>query len=208
MVEEIAQVIDELVGGTRRIADLAVGFSRLAGLIESERPERFDLQKLIAECLEMASQDETFADMEIAHLGGSDGPLEAEGVRVDLRCSLMTLLSFLARHAKAKSSPSSGKVVVQATLIEGCPSICVQDEGLQLAEKERSRLFDPKLELDAAQSQSIRLDIGLALAFQLVQRSGGALEVGPSPRGGTVFRMRLGSGLASTASMSPKSPTR
>ncbi|MBI3178367.1 MAG: sensor histidine kinase, partial [Deltaproteobacteria bacterium] len=65
----------------------------------------------------------------------------------------------------------------------GHPVVVLDDRELQLSPEARLRLFDPRVEVD--QGRTMRLDISLALAHQLLSRNGARVTVESDEGGGT-----------------------
>jgi DNA-binding response OmpR family regulator/signal transduction histidine kinase len=180
-VQDIAAIVDETLDGVRRIADLAGGFTRL-GVAEAPRRGRAELGLVVEECLATVSPRE--AEIECALPPG----LEVAVAREDLRTALLNLLSFLRRTHRAR--PGRKRIRISAHAEGGLTRLRLVHEGLELSVEEMRRLFDPRIEVEANASRTMRLNIALALAYRLLQQSGGQLLV-RKEGDGTAFEVVL-----------------
>jgi two-component system capsular synthesis sensor histidine kinase RcsC len=68
----------------------------------------------------------------------------------------------------------------------------VEDTGIGIPEGDRSRLFEPFVQGDASTARRFGgTGLGLFVSRQIVERMGGAIDFGPGPGGGTVFRFHV-----------------
>jgi C4-dicarboxylate-specific signal transduction histidine kinase len=188
VVSEIAEVIDETLEGVRRIADLVAGFTSLAAPTEPAPPEPVLLRPLLEECVALVS-DQT------AH-GGRAVQLEAEddcaamASREELRVALLNVLTFLCAPF-ARETHREGSLGVRLSEEAGASAVVIADDELILSSEDRTRLFDPRIEVDAHTGRTMRLNIGLALAHQMLSRNGAEIALGITASGGTELRIVL-----------------
>jgi len=111
-------------------------------------------------------------------------PLEIRGDRTLLDRILANLLDNALTHAPAGSS-----VEIRARRAAGGVSICVDDAGRGIPERDRERIFD-RFERVAGHADSGH-GLGLALARAIAELHGGSLRVSESPAGGARFELWL-----------------
>ena len=168
-VRDIAAIVDETLDGVRRIADLVGGFTRLGVTEPQPRRGRTQVARIVEECLATITPREAEVECTLP----SD--LVVEVAAEDLRTALLSLLSFLRRPGRGRSGKR--RIRISGRCGNGLTHIHIADEGLELSAEEMRRLFDPRIEVDAKVSRTMRLNIALALAYRLLQRNGGQLLV-------------------------------
>jgi signal transduction histidine kinase len=187
LIRGFTPLLDTMLEGTRRIASLVTSFRGLGGLAEKGVVERFEIDDLLDEVVTLASQSAGSKNLRIVR--EASPALHGFGVRADLRHALMNLLIFLSQEPPSdRERPRAA--TVGASMIGDRPSLWVHGRNLELTGAQRAHLFDFVEHKDEVKGD-LRTQIGLSLAFELVQRSGGTLSAEPSARGGTLFRVVL-----------------
>ncbi len=95
------------------------------------------------------------------------------------------LVSVLVDNA-CRYCPAGGTVEVAAALLEGRPTITVDDSGPGVPVGERERIFD---RFHRGRSSPEGAGLGLAIAERVVAATGGEWQLGTSPAGGARFRV-------------------
>lgn len=158
--------------------------SRLAGLEPPLRPERIDLQALVAEEAARAGAD----------FSGATAMIEGES-RLLVRL-VRNLLDNVACHAPG--SP----VLVELEQRDDCALLRVSDRGPGIPERERDQIFEPfyrqSTVRSAAGSRSEesprderRAGLGLYLVRRIARRHGGEAVCRPRTAGGACFEVSL-----------------
>lgn len=114
------------------------------------------------------------------------GPLRVYG---DLR-RLETVLANLLSNA-LKFTPAGGRVRIVAEAGEGRIVVTVEDTGPGIPADELPRIFERFYQTEAGVRQGQGSGIGLALARELVELHGGAIQVSSTHGSGTVFTVSL-----------------
>lgn len=189
LFHDIQEVISESMEGVRRIGELVAGFRQLAAPPSAAEAETVLLWQVVEGCERFASGAGQLRHR-VMELRG-DRSLRARLSQEDLRSAVLNVLSYLA--APVRQSPALEFVPVQVLVEahEGTPALAVIDPKLELSSESRARILDPRIALDPVDGRRMRLDIGLALAFQLLRRNGAELRVESAPGGGTAFRLLL-----------------
>lgn len=190
VVREIAEVVDGTLDGVRRIADLVAGFQQLAEPGEAAPPERVLVSEVVQECLAgLVSMSRARYGM--GAVATDFGPTTAALVpRGDLRTALLNLLSFLGSPDRRRSRDGHG-LSVRTETREGCPAIVIHDSTLVLSDEERHRIFDPRVEVDETHGRTMRLNIALALSYQMLRRNGAEIQLGDDAGAGVRLRILL-----------------
>jgi signal transduction histidine kinase/ActR/RegA family two-component response regulator len=89
-----------------------------------------------------------------------------------------------------EAMPSGGTLTIETSLSEGQVTLEVSDTGAGMSEEARSRIFHPFFTTKGPRS----LGLGLSIAFGIVRRHGGSLEVESEPGKGTTVRLALPAG--------------
>ncbi len=187
IVRDVAVVIDESLDAVRRIADLVAGFAELAAPQREGARELIDVGVVLDDCvrtLPAAVRDQI-------HVVKPVRPLMACVGAKDVRTGLMNILSFVSAARPAAATALAGATV---TVTEASGSVCVElvNPGLTLSKAERRQLFDPRVGvLDTGRSRTMRLDLSLALGYQLLSRNGADISVVDAQQGGMAIRVTL-----------------
>jgi signal transduction histidine kinase len=169
-----------LVGGeVRRLNGLVEEFLTLARPLVL-KPERLRIGDLV---------DEIFAliDTEARRLGvrlQRRVPDDLPPVTAD-RDRLKQVLLNLARNA-LEAMPGGGTLRLDALASPRALTLAVTDSGSGIPPEVQARLFEPYYTTKAR-----GLGLGLAIARQIVEAHGGAIEVEPAEGGGSRFRITL-----------------
>ena len=73
----------------------------------------------------------------------------------------------------------------------GHACIWIEDPLLELTEARRAEIFDPRIQVDPRGGKTMRLNLGLALAWRVLHRMGADLSISQGSSGGSVFRLQL-----------------
>ena len=95
------------------------------------------------------------------------------------------LASVLVDNA-SRYCPAGGAIEVAAALVDGRPTITVDDSGPGVPAAERERIFD---RFHRGRSSPEGAGLGLAIAERIVATTGGAWHLSTSPAGGARFRV-------------------
>ncbi len=103
--------------------------------------------------------------------------------------ALLTILHNLIANA-VKFSPPGGLIEIRLVAVDGQGVLDVIDQGPGIAEKDRSRLFEPFFR-GSATRQIAGVGLGLAIAREFVLAHRGTIEILATPGGGAHFRVSL-----------------
>ncbi|MEV0143584.1 MULTISPECIES: ATP-binding protein [unclassified Nonomuraea] len=139
--------------------------------------ERVDLGELVREELSVRN------DKIPVRLAVEDGVI-VHGVRLQLARVLTNLLDNAARHADRY-------IRVSVERQDGLAVLAVENDGAEIAQEDRERIFERFTRLDAARSRDAGgTGLGLAIARDVAVAHGGTLEVDDC-QGGARFVLRL-----------------
>lgn len=186
LIREIVEVIDETLEGVKRIAELVAGFARLAEPKGEMAPEHIDVNEVIRECIDTLALPNKQDSCKIRF---EAKPSMALISRQDLRSALLNLMAFLCAPER-KRVAGNGRITIRTTSAGGTPSVILTDETLQLSEAERSRIFDPRVEVDSG-GRTMRLNIALALTYQMLRRNGAVVTTTIEEHHGITFQILL-----------------
>ncbi|MFU8856992.1 MAG: sensor histidine kinase, partial [Deferrisomatales bacterium] len=158
-----------------------------AGLAASgaSAPRPFDLAAVVSETVsatrELAVAKGLTLDVQVE--GGLPAALgDREGFRRALRNVLENACKFTA----------SGGIVLTATQVPGGVRVEVADSGPGIAPEHRDRIFQPFRQADSGDTRTATgVGLGLALARQALERTGGSLTLAASGPGGSTFALDL-----------------
>jgi CheY-like chemotaxis protein len=186
LIQEIVEVIDETLEGVKRIAELVAGFARLAESKGEVSPERVDVNEVIQECIDTLARPN---EQHTGKIGFEARPCMALVSREDLRSALLNLMAFLCAPER-KRVAGNGMLTLRTTSVGGTPTVILTDETLVLSEEERQRIFDPRVEVDSG-GRTMRLNIALALTYQMLRRNGAEVTTTIEDHYGITFTIRL-----------------
>jgi signal transduction histidine kinase len=178
---EHRETIEDIELGVERIATLVQGFHKLNLPLEPRERAPVVVQELLSDCLE-AMPD-----------GGAPTLVAGETAVVlvagrDLRAAVLELCRFFAGQGQQGQAP---RITVHRHPLRAKVRIEITCPVSHMSEQERLSIFDPRLQVDERADGAIRLDLGMALAYQLVLRNQGTLSVTQGGGEGLAFRIEL-----------------
>jgi two-component system sensor histidine kinase SenX3 len=177
-------------GEARRVATLVDEILDLSAL-ESELPEMtaVDVGEAVGEAVRRVAVAADDAGTEIAVVG-PESPTTVTGDRTQLVSAIANLLDNAVKYSSFR--PGSGRVRVRTCLDGDHVAIDVEDDGIGIAERHRSRIFERFYRIDAGRGRSHGgTGLGLAIVRHVAVNHGGTIEVESTPGVGSVFRLRL-----------------
>ncbi|MBI2187145.1 MAG: response regulator [Acidobacteria bacterium] len=91
-----------------------------------------------------------------------------------------------------KFTPAGGHVDVRAVALPDAVQVCVQDDGIGIAEEDQDRIFEEFQQVDSALSRQFEgTGLGLALTRNFVRLQGGDIAVDSAPGKGSTFTFTL-----------------
>lgn len=164
------------------------------------------MQALVEDTLDFAQDAFSSADAASADLVGvmrtyRDGHQQAARIGLDLPDEPMPVridpkaLQRVCANLVENALRYGGAAFVRA---EGSPQervLIVEDEGPGIPPEERERVFEPFYRLEDSRSrESGGTGLGLTIVRRIVERHGGRIALGDSPRGGLLVRVSLPAG--------------
>lgn len=177
LVHDITEVIDETLDGVQRITSLVKGFALLSATGDKTPAESVELRQVVAECLAELPREVALEPSGAAAEAPSCPVLV---VREDLRAALFNLLGYVCAPERERA-PEGPAPRVRVGRVDGRPTILLLDETLLLSAEDRRRLFDPRVEVHSVAphlGRTMRLNLALALAYQMLQRNGADISTG------------------------------
>ncbi len=184
--DEYRAAIEEALGATRRLSQLADDLLGLARLGAEQRPDatsRLD-EVVTAATAEVASAAE-------ARGVALDARAEGATVRAparDLQRLVRNLLDNAIRH-----TPRGGVVRVRARPLDDAMELRVTDEGTGVPAEERERIFEPFYRVARDERDDVGSGLGLAIVREIARTCGGevTLAADDPTTGGACFVLRL-----------------
>lgn len=187
-IRDATAILEECLEGTSRIASLVAGFTHLAVPGNRSDTQLVDVESLVQQYLEPITSRPDLAGRGIQPDIETCGATEVS--RQDVESALSNILAFL-RTQPTLSSPSACPIRVRVGTSSGQPVIELTDPDLRLSHDELNTIFDPRIDVDRRDGHTMRLDIGLAIAHQMLMRNKASLVARSHPEGGTTFRILL-----------------
>jgi signal transduction histidine kinase len=179
VLAEGRELVDESLVGVLRVASIVRDVRGFADAGQG-REELGDLNALLEMTLRIAEPQLRYrASIERAY-----------GVVPGVRCNPQELKQvFLDLLLNASDAVAEGGRVRVGTRSAGDWAVVeIEDDGCGMPPEIVERIFDPFFTTKAAGEGT---GLGLSLAFEIVRRHGGDLEVVSAPGRGTTFRLRL-----------------
>ncbi len=184
-IQDVQDAAADAADGIRRVEELLAELRTLSGSSPVSPAERVDVVELLEAWI---SEDTLGRPLRME----TPAPTFARVGRDELASSLVRILAFLC---ETTAIPEGGTPVpplgVRAGYEAGRPCIWLEDPLLELSEERRSEIFEPRIQVDARGGRTMRLNLELALAWQILRRMGADLSLSPGPAGGSVFRLIL-----------------
>ena len=184
LIQEIAEVINDTLDGVQRIADLVHGFSSISRPQTDTKTEIVDLGNLVVEYAEEFQSSPIATNRKIIY--DVEDNIRVNISRDDLKTALSNVLFFLCKHSHRHSQDEMPSITIRVRSNGKGPCITLADPTLELSQEEQIRIFDPRIDVES-KGRTMRLDIGLTLAYQLFQRNGGNISIVPNTIGGIIF---------------------
>lgn len=182
---EAGEIINEETQRMRRLVEDLIDLSRLESGQAALQREPLDVAELLRGCLRrferQAQEAGAAVRLELPPLPAFEG----DGVRLEQAFS--NLIDNAVRH-----TPAGGTIEVRASVAGATLRVAVRNSGSFIPPEERSRIFERFYQLDRNRPRgSGRAGLGLAIAHEIVQAHGGAIEVTSDPAFGTEFLISL-----------------
>ncbi len=194
VLAEGRELVDESLVGVLRVASIVRDVRGFADAGQ-DREELGDLNALLELTLRIAEPQLRYR----AAIGRNYGVVPA--VRCNPQELKQVFLDLLLNAADAVEEGGSVRVTTRAA---GAWAVVeIEDDGCGMPPEVLERIFDPFFTTKAAGEGT---GLGLSLAFEIVRRHGGDVEVDSEPGRGTTFRIRLPAetgGLAAVGTPSP-----
>jgi signal transduction histidine kinase len=142
------------------------------------------LDELVADCVKQTRVLAAAKGVGLEWSGPSD--LEIQGDERLLRQMLVNLIDNAIRH-----TPSAGCVRASVAVGKDAVEVAVDDSGEGIAERDRERVFQRFVRLDATRQASENGGLGLPIARAIAEAHGGTLVLARSDASGSTFLVRL-----------------
>jgi PAS domain S-box-containing protein len=176
------EVLAEARGAIDRVALLIAGLGRLAEPPSLMAPERVDVARFIESIVGELPQALS-SRVSIREWAGQVGYTDI--APADLRVAVSNVLAFMCQSEQAPGEP----IAVQVHKDRERPCVTISNATMRLSREEREHILDPRVEADDASGGGLRLDVGLAIASQILQRNGAQLHVRALAPDGIAFLM-------------------
>jgi PAS domain S-box-containing protein len=183
---ETEALLAESDSGYGRIMEIVKGLKDYARAGEGMRIAPYDLNKGLDSSLVVAWNKVKYV-AEVEKDYGELPFIEADGGNINQ--VLLNLIVNAAEAIDGQKRAAKGHIVLR-TRTEGDRVVCtIEDDGPGVPEKLRLQVFDPFF---TTKEPGKGTGLGLSISYDIVvNRHGGSLVLGASPRGGAVFTMRL-----------------
>ncbi len=183
--DDLAAGIEREVDRLNRLVDNLLEMSRIeAGALPPHKAQQ-DIAELAGTAIERLAP--LLRERRLTTQLSPDLPLvPLDAVQID------RVLTNLLENA-AKFSPANGLIVLEAYAEAGELRVSVHNQGPQLPESQRARIFDKFYRLDAAPGGVRGTGLGLAICKGIVEAHGGRIWAENDPTGvSVIFTLPLG----------------
>ena len=94
-------------------------------------------------------------------------------------------------HNAISYTPENGNIILSLAYKKGDFHISVSDNGIGISDGDKTKIFDRFYRAEKSRSTKGHFGLGLSIAYEIVNAHGGAITVGDSEGGGTVFTIVL-----------------
>jgi CheY-like chemotaxis protein len=182
-IQDAQEAAGDAIDGIRRVEELLNELRALSGAGPTAPSERVDVVPLLGT---WAGEGALPRPVQLE----AGAPVYANVRRGDLEASLSRVLGFLCEATPPRQEEERA-LLIRAGHEAGRPCIWIEDPRLELSDARRAEIFDPRIQADARGGRTMRLNVGLALAWRLLRRMGADLSVSQGNSGGSVFRLLL-----------------
>lgn len=152
------------------------------GVVELELVD-VDLRYLIDECLEMVRPKAEMRGATLSFEPGQPEILVADELR--LRQILRNVVGNAIKHGR-----DGGRIEVSLTGDEAGVTVLVRDDGPEIPEEMRERVFEPFVQVHSALSRVAQgVGLGLTIVQRFTELHGGSVEILPSTGIGATFKL-------------------
>ncbi len=183
-LDELKLVADEALRCGNIVKNLLV-FARQRGV----RFERVRLGPLIDRCALLMNHHAKMHGVELAASCATDEPVECDPNQIQQVLIALMVNAIEAMGATA-DRPEGGKLSVEARQDPGGGgfSIMVADTGIGMTEDTKTHMFEPFF---TTKQEGKGVGLGLAVAYGIIQRHHGTIDVDSAPGRGTAFTISL-----------------
>ncbi len=182
--EHIRTLLNDMVSGTVRIADIVKDLKQFARADEGRLEEEVDVNEVVRSSLRLVHnkvkhyQVLTELDPGLPRIRGNSSKIE------------QVLIGTLINAAEALSERANGTIKVGTMSDPANGGICVviSDNGAGMTEEIKQRLFDPFF---TTKQRSGGTGLGLSIAYGIIKEHNGRIEVDSKAGEGTTFRFCL-----------------
>jgi signal transduction histidine kinase len=182
-IQDAQDAAGDAIDGIRRVEELLHELRALSGAGPTSPSERLDVVRLLGAWSGPGALPRP-VQLDVA------APVYASVGREDLEASVGRILNFLCEATPARQEGERA-LRLRAGYEAASPCIWIEDPLLELSETRRAEIFDPRIQADSRGGRTMRLNLGLALAWRLLRRMGADLAVSQGSSGGSVFRLLL-----------------
>ena len=181
--DEAREYLGFILQSTRRMKQLIDDLLALAQVGQRGTPALVDLNKCLAQVMEMLEPGIRGSDAEIQ----SGALVKVVGIETELRQLLANLLANAIKFQRPGQRP---RVLIATEEAEGFCHLTVDDNGIGIEPAHRSQLFTLFRRLHLS-DQFEGTGLGLAICRKVAENHGGGITIGDSPLGGARFTVKL-----------------
>jgi signal transduction histidine kinase len=171
-------------GRLRRLVENLLNFARIEEGRQQFRLERMAVAPWLRQAVDEFRAGPAAAGKEVVVDAAPDLP----PVRADAEAMTIVLDNLLDNAVKY--SPDSGRVWVQASVVDNAVEIRVRDDGVGITDEDRMHIFD-RFYRARGSGTVAGAGLGLALVRRIVAAHGGTTDVESRVGEGSTFRVRL-----------------
>ncbi|MGD9855073.1 MAG: nitrogen regulation protein NR(II) [Planctomycetaceae bacterium] len=170
--ESIAEIQQEVSRANQIVGDL-LDYAR-------EAPQRREIFDLAGRIRQLVEKQRSASGVRLSLYGAPDPiPVSGDAHQVD------QIVMNLFRNG-VQASEQNGIINVSVRSASGVAVVDVSDEGVGIADADRTRIFEPLFTTKAT-----GIGLGLAVSRRYAERNGGSLELVERPGPGATFRLTL-----------------
>jgi len=181
--DDIARYLGTMESETARCGEIVknlLTFSRKSGItIEAHR-----IQEIIERTLALIDHDLQMKGIEVQKQMDPDLPM----IKGDFKQIQQALLNLMGNASEAMSSGGILTVRLTRSQREDFLDIEIADTGCGIPEEHMKSIFEPFF---TTKEEGKGVGLGLSVAYGIITRHGGTLEVESQPEKGSIFRLQL-----------------
>ncbi|MBO72614.1 MAG: hypothetical protein CMD35_03255 [Flavobacteriales bacterium] len=180
--KSVDQTISDIEMGAKRVTDIVNSLQNFSRLNEDDI-KTIDINEALVSTLKILSNQTKNKNISISTNINSE-PLNIECFPASINQVLVNLIS----NAIDACPEKSGKIEVEASVIDEICKITIKDNGYGIEEKNLGKIFDPFF---TTKSIGKGTGLGLSISYNIIKKHNGSINVENNEKSGVCFTLEI-----------------